>query len=160
MENPIFFIFIKWIHLLATVAWIGGMFTNFLIYIPAISKVLDPASAGKLMGAVMKRFRVMVYSAMGLFLLTGMIMGLILNGPGEVSSNGEYWGTLLTVKIVLYTIMVVLALYAFEVLAPKVAEAAASGPSPKLARLQKTQMIMAVLGFILGIVILGISAAL
>ena len=45
---------------MATVAWIGGMFTNFFIYIPAIGKTLDAPLAGKLMAAAMKRFRIMV----------------------------------------------------------------------------------------------------
>ncbi len=64
MDHISLAVLLKWIHLMATVAWIGGMFTNFFIYIPAIGKTLDAPLAGKLMGAAMKRFRVMVYMAM------------------------------------------------------------------------------------------------
>ena len=56
--------------------------------------------------------------------------------------------------------MVILAIYAFEVLAPKVANIAAKGPSPELLRIQKSQMSLAMIGFILGIIILALTAAL
>ena len=31
MENDAVTILLRWIHLMATVAWIGGMFANFFI---------------------------------------------------------------------------------------------------------------------------------
>ncbi len=80
MENYAISIVIKWIHLIAAAAWIGGMFTNFFIYMPALGKVLDPPTMGKLMGAVMKRFKVMVYIAITVFILTGILLGFVLGG--------------------------------------------------------------------------------
>ena len=155
MENYAVSIVIKWVHLMATVAWIGGMFTNFIVYLPVIAKVLDPPTTGKLMGAVMKRFKVLVYISMGLFLLTGMLRGVISEFPTE-----SLWTILFFLKIGVFVIMVILAVYAFEVLAPKVAKIAAKGPSPELLRIQKSQMSLAMIGFILGIIILALTAAL
>jgi len=160
MENDAVTILLRWIHLMATVAWIGGMFTNFFIYMPAMRKVLDPSTTGKLMGTVMKRFRIMVYISMGLFLITGMISGFIHVTSVDAASVEKSWNTLLTVKISIFVVMAVLAIYAFEYLAPKVAETTAKGASPELARIQKTQMAMASIGFILGIIIVAISSAL
>jgi uncharacterized membrane protein len=160
MANDTLIVFLKWIHLIVTVAWIGGMFTNFFIYIPAIGKTLDPPVAGKLMGAVMKRFRVMVYLSMALFLITGILLGYLELGSGEPYSLMNHWVALLIFKIPLFVVMLILAVVAFEVVAPKVARIAAEGPSPKLRKAQKTQMNMALAGFILGLVILLISAAL
>jgi len=155
MENYAVSIVIKWIHLMATVAWIGGMFTNFFIYLPVIGKVLDPPTTGKLMGAVMKRFRVLVYISMGLFLLTGMLLGFTGEFPSEV-----LWTIIFYTKIGVFALMVFLAIYAFEILAPKVAKSAANGPSPELLRIQKSQITLATIGFILGILILALTAAL
>jgi uncharacterized membrane protein len=160
MENHAVSILLKWVHLMATVAWIGAMFTNFFIYLPAIRKVLDPPTAGKLMGIVMNRFKVMVYISMGLFLITGMSSGFIHVTYAELASAENSWNTLLTIKIGIFVLMAILAIYAFEFLAPKVAKIAASGPSPELARIQKSQMALAAMGFILGIIIVAISAAL
>jgi uncharacterized membrane protein len=155
MENYAVSIVIKWIHLMATVAWIGGMFTNFFVYLPVIGKVLDPPTTGKLMGAAMKRFRVLVYVSMGLFLLTGMLRGFMSEFPSEA-----LWTILFFIKIGVFVIMVILAIYAFEFLAPKVAKIAAKGPSPELLRIQKSQMSMAMFGLFLGIIILALTAAL
>ena len=153
-------VLLKWIHLMATVAWIGGMFTNFFIYIPAIGKTLDAPLAGKLMGAAMKRFRVMVYISMLTFIITGILMGsLHLNYEGAFQS-GNLMIAILIFKVPLYVIMVILAILAFEVVTPRVARLAAEGPSPKLLKAQKSQKILAMAGFVLGLIILALSAAL
>jgi uncharacterized membrane protein len=160
MESDVLSIVFKWVHLMATVAWIGGMFTNFFIYLPAMSKVLDPPTAGKLMGTVMKRFRIMVYISMSLFLITGMISGYLHSSSGDAAAVESSWNLLVAFKVGVFAIMVFLAIYAFEFLAPKVAKIAAKGPSPELVRIQKSQMILATIGFIMGILIVAISAAL
>ncbi len=160
MENDVVTILIKWIHLLATVAWIGGMLTNFFVYHPVISKLLDPPTTGKLMVAVMKRYKGLVYISMGVFLLTGIMLGFIHGGSNALSSSGDSWVFILFIKIVVFTGMVVVAIYAFEILAPKVAKIALSGPSPELRRIQKSQKSFAMAGFIMGIIILVLSAAL
>jgi uncharacterized membrane protein len=151
---------LKWIHLIATVAWIGGMFTNFFIYIPSISKVLEPRDAGRLMGTVMKRFRVMVYVSMAVFLVSGILLGRMdMNPDTLVSTRNEVVGILIF-KIPLFLLMVILAIIAFEVIAPRTARLAAEGPSTKLQKAQRSQKILAVTGFILGLVVLVLSAAL
>ena len=151
---------LKWIHLMATVAWIGGMFTNFFIYIPAIGKTLNAADAGKLMGAAMKRFRVMVYLAMLVFIITGIMMASLHLNSVEVFSSRNQMIAILIFKVPLYVIMVILAILAFEVHAPRLTRLAAEGPSPKLLKAQKSQKILAMAGFVLGVLILALSAAL
>lgn len=151
---------LKWIHLIATVAWIGGMFTNFFIYLPSMAKTLEPQVAGRLMGAVMKRFRIMVYVSMAVFLLSGILLGQMDLNPGvSVTARNEVVNILIF-KIPLFVLMVILAIVAFEVVAPRAARLAAEGPSPGLQKAQRTQKIMAVIGFILGLIILVLSAAL
>ena len=75
--------------------------------------------AGKLMGAAMKRFRVMVYISMLTFIITGIIMGsLHLNYEGAFQS-GNPMIAILIFKVPLYVIMVILAIVAFELHAPE-----------------------------------------
>lgn len=145
---------------MATVAWIGGMFTNFFIYIPSISKTLEPALAGRLTATVMKRFRVMVYVSILVFLLTGMIMGSMRLGSAGFFPSGNEMVALLLIKIPLYILMVILAVLSFEVVAPRVARLAAEGSSPRLQQAQRTQKILAMTGFLLGLVVIAISAML
>jgi len=153
-------VLLKWIHLMATVAWIGGMFTNFLIYIPSIGKTLDPQLAGKLMATLMKRFRILIYISMAAFLISGLIMASLHLDSGAVVSSRNQMIVILIFKVPLYILMVILAIIAFEIVAPRVARIAADGPSPKLRRAQRTQKILAMTGFLLGLLVLALSAML
>jgi uncharacterized membrane protein len=153
-------VLLKWIHLMATVAWIGGMFTNFFIFLPSVGKTLEAPLAGKLLAAVMKRFRVMVYTSMLVFLVTGIVMGSLHLGSGAFFPSGNAMVAVLLIKVPLYIIMAILAIVAFEVVAPRVARISAEGPSPRLQRAQKSQKILALTGFILGVLVIAVSAIL
>jgi len=153
------YITLKWIHLIATVAWIGGMFTNFFIYIPSMAKTLEPQAAGRLMGAVMKRFRIMVYVSMAVFLVSGILLGSMDLNPDTLVSTRNEVVSILIFKIPLFLLMVILAIIAFEVVAPRAARLAAEGPSARLQKVQRSQKILAVTGFILGLLVLVLSAA-
>lgn len=144
---------------MATVAWIGGMFTNFFIYLPAVGKALAPAEAGKLTATVMKRFRVMVYVAIALFLISGIFMSSLHLNSGAVFSSKNHLIALLILKVPLYILLVLLAMLSFERVAPRLARIAEEGPSPKLRRAQKSQKFLAMASFLLGMIILLISAA-
>ena len=145
---------------MATVAWIGGMFTNFFIYIPSIAGSLDASAAGRLMGAVMKRFRVMVYVSMALFLLTGIMMGSQRLDSGAFFPVSNQMVAVMLFKVPLYIVMVILAIVSFEFVAPKVARLSAEGSSQGLRKAQRTQKFLAMTGFLLGLIVLALSAML
>jgi uncharacterized membrane protein len=65
--------FLKAIHLLAVVAWIGGMAFTLFCLRPALT-VLEPASRVTLMHAVMGRFIAVVTLAAALAFVTGATM--------------------------------------------------------------------------------------
>ncbi len=88
-----------------------------------------------------------------------MMGSLHLNYEGAFQS-GNPMIAILIFKVPLYVIMVILAIVAFEVHAPRVARLAAEGPSPKLLRAQRSQKILAMAGFVVGVLILALSAAL
>ena len=143
---------------MATVAWIGGMFTNFFIYLPSIAKTLDAPHAGKLMAVVMRRFRVLVYISMAVFMLSGILMGSMHLNSAAIQSTRIELVAILIFKVPLFIVMVILAIFAFESVAPRVARLAKDGPSPKLQRAQRTQKILALTGFLLGILVIAISS--
>lgn len=160
MEHTALYIWIKWIHLVATAAWIGGMIANMIIFLPAVRKHLDPGISVKLVGAVMSRFKILVYGCMAVFVLSGVLLVTMHGtavGPMRV---GDPWFLWFFLKLTLFVVMVFLAVYSFEVLAPAVGRVAAEGPSGKLKRMQRRQGIMALTGFVLGLLILLISSIL
>lgn len=154
---------VNWLHLFATVAWIGGMTTNVLVLLPSVRETLEPPAAGRFLGAVMRRFRRLVYGSILLLLLSGALMTALNEnylGPGQF---GNTWSQVILVKHVFVATLVLVAVYAFEALAPRVSRLAAKGPSPELARLQRLQLRLAATGLLLGLIILfltGMASAL
>jgi hypothetical protein len=61
------------------------------------------------------------------------------------------------IKHIFVTVLIILAIYAFEKVAPRVSKLAAKGPSPELVRLQRLQLNLASAGFILSIIILFLT---
>ena len=147
---------LNFFHLFATVAWFGALTTNAFVLMPSIGESLEPPVAGKLMGAVMKRFRILVYTSMGVLIVTGIFMTSSL----KFMEFDSLWSIIHSVKHILIIIVVVFVIYAFEGLGRKVSRLAQKGPSPELANLQKKQIIFSKVGLVLAIIILILTAIL
>lgn len=157
MENFAVSTFVNWLHLMATVAWIGGMIVNFTIVLPSMGKALDPPTAGKFIGIMMKKYRVMVYMAILILLITGFIISLADGEVGKYFDFNESSSIYFTIKHILVLFMVVLSVISFEVVGPKVAKTAAAGPSPKLAKMQTMQKSLGMVALLTGILIVLFS---
>jgi len=151
---------INFLHLFATVAWFGAAVTNAFILVPSAGEALEPPVVGKLMGAVMKRFRVLVYTSIGVLIATGILMTRRSGYYGGFIQFKNLWSTIASIKHILIIIIVILVIYAFEVLARKVSRLAVKGPSPELARLQKKQVMFSYIGLVLAIIILLLTGIL
>lgn len=102
----------------------------------------------------MKRFRRLIYGSILLLLLSGVPMTLLNENYLGAFQFGNTFSQLILVKHIFVTVLILLSVYAFEILAPRVAKLAAKGPSPELARLQRLQLRLAATGLLLGIIIL------
>lgn len=158
IHNPILQTSLDFLHLMATIAWIGGMFFNVLAVMPTVGKVLDPATAGRFMGSLMKRVRVIVYVSLLVLFVTGIPMKIASPHYHAIISFDSSWETASFVKHVLVALLALMALYSFEVLSPAVGKLAAKGPSPEMASLRQRQMKLAGLSFVLGIAVVFLSA--
>jgi uncharacterized membrane protein len=78
-----FYAVLKSIHLLASIAWIGGMFFTLACLRPALG-VLDGPLRQRLMSEVLRRFLAVVGIAIVLMLVSG---GWMLANTARVSSN-------------------------------------------------------------------------
>lgn len=99
---------LKALHLLAIVAWVGGMFFAHFCLRPAAAAVLEPPQRVKLMHAALRRFFFVVVIAIGVALASGAAMigiasstaaraGLAFNMPLD-------WYTMITVFFVMAAI--------------------------------------------------------
>lgn len=158
MQDPTLQIILDFLHLMATIAWIGGMFFNFLVVMPTVAKALDPQTTGKFMGMLFKRVRVVVYISLIILFVTGIPMKIANEFYVSVISFGNNWELIGFVKHVFVAILALMAIYSFEVLLPKVSKLAKEGPSPKLLGLRKKQMVLGSVSFLFGIIIIFLSA--
>ncbi len=152
---------VNWIHLLATVFWIGGMLVNLFVVIPSAQKTLEPAMVGKFVGTIMNRYRPLTIISMIVLLFSGIPMTILDPNYVPLNFTGQ-WAIVILIKHIVVGILVALTLYAFFVMAPKVEAKAVEGPSPELAGLQKRQLRITQIGAVLGIIVLlltGIGTA-
>jgi len=158
MQNPILQTILDFLHLMATIAWIGGMFFNFLVVMPTVQKVLDPALAGKFMGTMFKRVRIVVYVSLLVLFVTGIPMKIASEYYVGIINFENTWEIVGFIKHVFVGLLALMAIYSFEVLAPAVGKLAVSRPSEKLTSLRKQQMKMGAVSFLFGIIIIFLSA--
>lgn len=158
MDNVFIKTLIDWLHIMATIVWIGGMFTNMVIMRPVMMKTLAPPDAAKFMGALMKRFRIVVYASIVLLGVTGIPLKIINENYVSIINFENNWEIVSFIKHVCYGILVILAVYSFDFLSPRAAKLAAAGPSNALQALQKKQMATGALALFLAVTILVLSS--
>ncbi len=95
--------FIKLLHLLSVVIWVGGMFFAYVVLRPAAAEVLQPPERLKLWDKVFSNFFTWVWGAVGLVLATGLYMIYLFGGMGNV---GQYIHIMLLLGIVMMAIFV------------------------------------------------------
>lgn len=75
-----------WLHLLATVVWVGGMFFAHVALRPAVA-TLPPPVRLPLMAATLTTFFQWAGAAVALILVTGFVMIIAMGGFGAVGGH-------------------------------------------------------------------------
>jgi len=65
-------LFVRWLHVMAAITWIGGMLFIALVLVPVTRRVSDPALRTRLVQEAGRRFRTVGWIALGLLLLSGL----------------------------------------------------------------------------------------
>lgn len=96
-----------WLHLLATVAWIGSIVATSILFLPAAKKALKPIDHLALVDAMQKRLEPIAWFCMTLLLLTGMFqMSVNPHYDGFVSVSTQ-WSMAILIKHTFGILMVV-----------------------------------------------------
>jgi uncharacterized membrane protein len=148
----------NWLHLLATVVWIGGIVINVMVISPAAKESLEPPMMMRLWGSLMKRFRKMVYVSMGIFIATGIVMMMMNSAYASTFDFGDTWTLVLVLKHIFVLILIGMAIYMLEFVFPRMKKLAAKGPSPELAKADKLQRMVGATNLLLGLIILAFTA--
>jgi uncharacterized membrane protein len=142
-----------WLHLIATVVWIGGIFFILFITIPSAKLVLG-AEAGKLMGETSKRFTPLANFSIILLIVTGAVLTALNKQFSGIGNFDNSWSLGLIVKHVLVLVMVLVHFYRGLILAPKIAR---TEPASEKTSLQKLSLNLVKVNFCLGLMVLLFS---
>lgn len=143
-----------WIHIVATVIWLGGITFILFVAIPSAKQVLG-GDAGKLMGEITKRFTPLANYSIVLMVITGAVL-MSLNKGFSAPNIVNYWTMTLILKLLLVIVMIAIHFYRGLVLAPKITRTATD--SEKVA-LQRLSLNLVKVNLVLGLLVLLLSGA-
>ena len=119
----IFSLFIRWIHVIAAVVWVGGNLILGIVIVPHFRQNLPPIQRIKLLTQIGKRFELIVWGCIGVLFFTGIVnifYSLDLTSPTELSH--AFMRTLL-IKIVLFFLLIILTVLHGMIFAPRLVAA-------------------------------------
>ena len=150
-----------WLHLLATVAWIGSIVATSILFLPAAKASLKPIDHLALIDAMQKRLEPIAWFCMTLLLLTGMFqMSVNPHYDGFVSTSTQ-WSMAILIKHIFGIFMVVAsAIQTWEII-PAIRRTLLNkdkADEGKVIQLQKRENRLLRINFILSILILLATA--
>lgn len=121
----ILWLFVRWIHVIAAVVWIGGNLILAMVIVPHFRQNLPPVQRIQLLTLIGKRFEPIVWGCVLILIFTGIAN--IFNSVDLFSTSasdlvGTFMRTL-AIKLLLFIILLVLtALHSF-IYGPKLSQA-------------------------------------
>ncbi len=106
-----------WLHMLATVAWIGSLVAISFLVLPASKRTLKLVDQLSFISAVQKRLEPIAWFSIGLLLVTGLFqMSLSPHYNGYVDTSTQWSFAILTKHLLGIVMLVVSAIQTWEVL--------------------------------------------
>lgn len=106
-----------WLHLLATVTWVGSLAAISFLILPAMKRALDPDAQLIFIEAVQKRLEPIAWFSMSLLLLTGLFqMSVNPHYDGFLSISTQWSLAILTKHLLGIVMVVVSAIQTWEVI--------------------------------------------
>ena len=153
---------IYWVHMLATVAWLGGLAAVTLLVVPISRAALPPEKQAELLEKVQKRLDPLSWMSVILLAVTGMFQMSANPTYGGLLAIDNRWAAALFIKHLLFVAMIAVnALMTWMVL-PGLQRASLlrlKGKGlPEEALLQRREVLLLRLNLILGILVLALTA--
>lgn len=151
-----------WLHMLATVIWIGGLAILTLLVMPAARKTLDEPRFATFIEKVQRRLDPLAWFSVLVLLGSGMLqMSANPNYEGFLAVKNP-WGWAILVKHMVFGLMVLSSGYVTWGIMPSMRRAAfrlARGQdAAEIATLQKREWFFLRLNLALGIIVLALTA--
>jgi uncharacterized membrane protein len=151
-----------WLHMLATVAWVGSLSAISLLILPAMHRALDAETQLVFLEAMQKRLEPIAWFSISLLILTGLFqMSVNPHYDGFVSTSTQWSLAILTKHVLVVILVVASAIQTWEVI-PAIRRAILLSKKNKdvamLDALRRREIILLRLNFGLSILILLATA--
>ncbi len=151
-----------WLHMLATVVWIGGLSALALLVLPAAQRTLSEEAYADLLADVQRRLDPLGWFCLALLVGTGLFqMSANPNYAGFLTIDNT-WATAILGKHILFGVMVILSGYLTWGLFPRLRRVAlrqARGQEVLGAgRLQRQNLLLLRLNLALAVLVLALTA--
>lgn len=151
-----------WLHMLATVVWIGSLSALAMLVLPAARKALDDESYASLLDKVRRRLDPIGWLSLAVLAGTGMFQMSANPNYGGLFAFNNRWAVALLFKHILFLGMAGIAAYLTWGLVPKLQRLAlrkAHGQdAPDAQRLWKQEETLLRINLVLGMLILALTA--
>lgn len=151
-----------WLHMLATILWIGGLSAVVLLVLPAARQGLEVEQYARLLDRIERRLDPLGWLSLAVLLGTGLFqMSANPNYAGLLAINNR-WAIAILIKHLLFLVMIAVSAYLTWGLFPslrRIALLRARGQEVAGAeRLVRRELTLLRLNLILGVVILALTS--
>jgi uncharacterized membrane protein len=151
-----------WLHMLATVAWIGGLVALVVLVLPVARRILAPDVYATSLEQIQRRLDPLGWLSLAVLLATGLFqLSASPNYDGFLSISNR-WAVAILIKHILFFGMIAVSAYLTWGVLPslrRVAMKRAKGIETEEAEiLQRRETLLLRINLILGILILGLTS--
>lgn len=151
-----------WLHMLATVVWLGGLSALALIVLPSARRVVDTEIYAKLLDAIQHRLDPIAWLSLAVLVATGMFqMSANPNYSGLLAIDNR-WAVAILVKHIVIAGMVIASAYQTWGVLPglrRLALRQARGlDAPEMDTLRKRETTLLTVNLVLAVVVLALTA--
>ncbi len=108
---PLFLTITYWLHMLATVVWIGGLAALSLIVLPSARQVLDASAYSKLLTQLQKRIQQVGWFSLAVLIVTGMFQMSSSPAYEGFLAIGNNWAMAILTKHLVIGVMILVSAY-------------------------------------------------
>jgi uncharacterized membrane protein len=149
------------LHITATVVWIGGIFMTLLVILPGSKTALESAPlVGKLMKEIGQRFTPLANMSIWILIVSGLTLLYANRKFISMSDFSTIWNNIIFWKIAVVAVMVCIHFYRGLILNQKIIVSATHANETKTAGLRKFSLDLVKINLILGIAVLVFTAVL
>lgn len=145
-----------WLHMAATIVWIGGLFYQAVVVNPALQS--RAADRGPLLEAMRRRFLPLAWLSLAVLIGTGLIQMSGSPNYEGLFSLANPWSRAIFTKHLAVAAMILVAAYQTWVLTPRMARLALKNEAGATDEAVRRQARLNQINLVLGILVLGLTA--